>query len=203
MGSLASPGGLTRTRLSASNTTLPRASPSGRRGFLSRSKSAGQILGEAGAQSTTLLQNLTKAVRDTEQEIAQDEKSLKEMKRQLDMMRAEAERLERRIAEEERVVDAMRPDRGLGNAMNQFDRMRRRAPDIWRNPPQAQRRHRYPQEGVRLQSCVQDWKKAGRISRRLPHNGQGSQEAFFHMSLCNVGRQGVLMNFCDSTRDPN
>lgn len=91
-------------------------------GFLSRSKSVGQIVGENGTQSSALLKNLENAVRDLEATISNDEKSLNEMDRQLDIARLEASRLQNRIDEEERFVEAMSPDKSLGAAMQKFDR---------------------------------------------------------------------------------
>mmetsp|Transcript_99079 Transcript_99079/g.212252 ORF Transcript_99079/g.212252 Transcript_99079/m.212252 type:complete len:193 (-) Transcript_99079:76-654(-) len=115
---------LTRTTSmvkSASNTTLPRPKIPGRNNFLSRSKSLGQVVGDTGSEAAALLGNLQKGVKDLEDEITSDEKSLQEMDRNLQMMREEANRLKRHILEEEKVVEAMSPEHGLGKAMQNFD----------------------------------------------------------------------------------
>uniref|UniRef100_A0A7S2VPI4 Uncharacterized protein n=2 Tax=Zooxanthella nutricula TaxID=1333877 RepID=A0A7S2VPI4_9DINO len=91
------------------------------RGFLARNKQVGQVVGETGSQATMLIGNLTSAVKKLEDEIQQDERSLREMDNNLAKLRTERERLARIIAQEEDVIDAMNPEKGLGAAMKQFD----------------------------------------------------------------------------------
>mmetsp|Transcript_16370 Transcript_16370/g.46810 ORF Transcript_16370/g.46810 Transcript_16370/m.46810 type:complete len:209 (+) Transcript_16370:162-788(+) len=95
----------------------------GRRGFLERNKQVGQVVGEAGAQATALLGNLTTTVKKLEDEIVADERSLQDMDRDLVRMRAEAKALADRITQEEAVVVAMSPDQGMGAAFKHYDAM--------------------------------------------------------------------------------
>eukprot|EP00928_Gymnodinium_smaydae_P081631 TRINITY_DN65112_c0_g1_i1.p1 TRINITY_DN65112_c0_g1~~TRINITY_DN65112_c0_g1_i1.p1 ORF type:complete len:229 (-),score=48.63 TRINITY_DN65112_c0_g1_i1:47-634(-) len=152
---MAASGGATTTLGSASGTfgrTLgasrsspnfcpapPRPTPPGRRGFLSRNKTVGQVVGEDCAQASAYLQVLDKAVKDMEAQIASDTKALREMDRNLETMRLEADKLARRIREEESIVDAMSPEKGLGNAMRKFGSFME---DVERSYPHFKQKHK-------------------------------------------------------------
>mmetsp|Transcript_52011 Transcript_52011/g.96284 ORF Transcript_52011/g.96284 Transcript_52011/m.96284 type:complete len:212 (-) Transcript_52011:107-742(-) len=90
-------------------------------GLVGRKKATGQVVGEVGSQACSILQNLEEGVKEMEAQIAKDEKSLKDMDRTLAIARAEADRLARVIAEEEKFVEAMSPDKDLGAAVKQLD----------------------------------------------------------------------------------
>merc|ERR1711862_281242 len=77
--------------------------------------------GERFSQATALCKNLDTEIKELESTIQKDEKSLKEMDTNLDAMKLEADRLQRKLAEEEKLVNAMSPGEGLGMAIKQFD----------------------------------------------------------------------------------
>mmetsp|Transcript_108601 Transcript_108601/g.188614 ORF Transcript_108601/g.188614 Transcript_108601/m.188614 type:complete len:208 (-) Transcript_108601:18-641(-) len=76
---------------------------------------------KVGSESTAKLKNLENAVKDLDAQILADEKSLNEMNRNIETWQLAADRLQRKIDEEVAIVEAMSPDRGLGQAIKQFD----------------------------------------------------------------------------------
>merc|ERR1719265_71504 len=103
--------------MSSGTGTLPR------RGFLSRSKSMGTLVSDANNQSTALLRSMEEAVRKADDAIAADDKAINEMDRAIAALKLETDRLERQITQEEAIVASMAPDKGIGNAMKNFDDM--------------------------------------------------------------------------------
>eukprot|EP00405_Crypthecodinium_cohnii_P012035 CAMPEP_0206426378 /NCGR_PEP_ID=MMETSP0324_2-20121206/4339_1 /ASSEMBLY_ACC=CAM_ASM_000836 /TAXON_ID=2866 /ORGANISM="Crypthecodinium cohnii, Strain Seligo" /LENGTH=212 /DNA_ID=CAMNT_0053891315 /DNA_START=27 /DNA_END=665 /DNA_ORIENTATION=+ len=99
----------------------PRPEMPGKRGFMSRHKTVGVVVGENSAQATALIGNLAASLKALEDEIAKDEKSLKEMNNNLEKMQQDTDRLGRQIAREEAIVASMAPEQGLGAAMKSFD----------------------------------------------------------------------------------
>eukprot|EP00403_Amphidinium_massartii_P028441 CAMPEP_0178389530 /NCGR_PEP_ID=MMETSP0689_2-20121128/10168_1 /TAXON_ID=160604 /ORGANISM="Amphidinium massartii, Strain CS-259" /LENGTH=174 /DNA_ID=CAMNT_0020009991 /DNA_START=142 /DNA_END=666 /DNA_ORIENTATION=+ len=95
--------------------------PVRRNNLVGRKKATGQVVGEIGAQASMILKNLEEGVKDIEDQIAKDEKSLKDMDRNLAIAKAEADRLARVIQQEETFVEAMSPDKDLGAAVKQLD----------------------------------------------------------------------------------
>mmetsp|Transcript_114411 Transcript_114411/g.180134 ORF Transcript_114411/g.180134 Transcript_114411/m.180134 type:complete len:213 (-) Transcript_114411:40-678(-) len=90
--------------------------------YLTRHKTAGVIVSERGSQATMLLTNLDKDIKDLDALIQKDEKSLKEMDRNLATLKLEALRIQRKLEDEEALVKAMgSTGDGLGSAMKAFD----------------------------------------------------------------------------------
>jgi len=113
--------------MSATHPWLPeQARPAPNRGgwkttYLTRHKTAGIIVGERGSQATALLTNLDNEIKELEDTIAKDERSLKEMDNNLRIENLAAKRLQNKIWEEQKMINAMNPDQGLGAAIKQFD----------------------------------------------------------------------------------
>lgn len=76
-----------------------------------------------GAGAAAELHNLRMLLKDTEQEIAADEESCKEMRRHIAALEVEKGKIEAKIAEDEKFVAAMCDEKSLGGVMKQFDGM--------------------------------------------------------------------------------
>merc|ERR1719277_315564 len=81
-------------------TLLPQQEPPLHRGgwkrtYLTRHKTAGDIVGERGSMATAHLKNLDSEIKELDALILKDEKSLKEMDHNLNVWKLEAERLQR------------------------------------------------------------------------------------------------------------
>jgi len=101
--------------------------------YLTKHKQAGDIVGERGAQATKMLKNLEIEVQDIEAKITKDEKSLQEMDNDLRVMQLEADRMQRKIEEEEMICAAMSPGAGLGAALGEFDNMMKGVKDTYKH----------------------------------------------------------------------
>mmetsp|Transcript_1650 Transcript_1650/g.2035 ORF Transcript_1650/g.2035 Transcript_1650/m.2035 type:complete len:207 (-) Transcript_1650:79-699(-) len=107
--------------------------------LVGRKKATGQVVGEVGSQACSILQNLEEGVKEIEMQIAKDEKSLKDMDRNLAMAKAEADRLARVIAQEQNFVEAMSPDKDLGAAVKQLDQF---VTNVKQDYTEARERHK-------------------------------------------------------------
>lgn len=101
--------------------------------YLTKHKQAGDIVGERGAQATKMLKNLEVEVQEIEANITKDEKSLQEMDNDLRVMQLEADRMQRKIEEEEMICAAMAPGAGLGSALGEFDNMMKGVKDTYKH----------------------------------------------------------------------
>lgn len=88
---------------------------------MSRHKTCGMVTGENCSQASMLLLNLDKAMKDMEAQLELDNKSLREMDKNLAHMKLEADRLKRQINTEEQFIEAMGAQGDLGKAMREFE----------------------------------------------------------------------------------
>eukprot|EP00929_Paragymnodinium_shiwhaense_P003873 TRINITY_DN104581_c0_g1_i1.p1 TRINITY_DN104581_c0_g1~~TRINITY_DN104581_c0_g1_i1.p1 ORF type:complete len:203 (-),score=56.15 TRINITY_DN104581_c0_g1_i1:118-726(-) len=92
-----------------------------RRGWLSRNKTCGTVVGESCGAASAMLLNLNNSLKDLETSIEQDTKSLREMDKNLNMMNMQAARLKRKMDEEEAFIQAMSAGGELGKCMKDFE----------------------------------------------------------------------------------
>jgi hypothetical protein len=92
-----------------------------KRTYLTRNKPMSDIVNERLALSMVMLRDIDDEIKSLEEKVQKDQRSLKEMDRNLTSWKSDAAKLQRKICEEEDVVKAMSSGAGLGSTIKKFD----------------------------------------------------------------------------------